>query len=236
MSTSTLPAQSRGLYTSGDGRTFRQSSGSRSGRIFGDLYDRISEAIGEKQRVFVAFDGKDIEIMTKGPVHEDFRHRITDFLSIVPAACGIRSRQLGETTWKRYKIKRGLEADQCVFFDPDKLAVLIKGPAASSNDLAQYPNPDLAVEIDISPSKVDRPGIYARLKVPEVWRFNGDIVVIEQLGPDGKYTAAERSLWIPVRASDLRRWLVEEDASDDVKWKRRLAKWAKGLAADGNGA
>src|SRR5271168_2509 len=63
-----------------------------------DLYDQISEAIGEKQRVVVAFDGKDIEIMTKWPVHEDFRHLVTDFLSIVSVACGIRGRRLGETT------------------------------------------------------------------------------------------------------------------------------------------
>ncbi len=201
-----------------------------------DLYDRISEAIGEKQRVFVAFDGKDIEIMTKGLVHENFRDLVTDFLSIVPAACGIRSRKLGETTWKRPKIKRGLEADQCVIFDPDKLAAVNKALATKSNDLAQYPNPDLAVEIDISASKVDRPGIYARLKVPEVWRFDGDVVVIEQLKPNGKYAVAERSRWIPVRASDIRRWLVEEDSSNDVEWKRRLAEWAKGLAAGGNGA
>ena len=106
--------------------------------------------------------------MTKEPVHEDFRHLVTDFLSIVPAACGIRSRKLGETTWKRPTIKRGLEADQCVVFDPVKLVAVIKALESRSNDLGQYPNPDLAVEIDISRSKIDRPGIYAKLKVPEI--------------------------------------------------------------------
>jgi Uma2 family endonuclease len=201
-----------------------------------EFYDRISEAIGEQSHIRVAYDGKDMEIMTKGPVHEDFRYLITDFLSIVSTACGIRSRKLGETTWKRPEIERGLEADQCVVFDPDKLAAVKKALEGKSNDLAQYPNPDLAVEIDISRSQVDRPDIYAKLKVFEIWRFDGALVVFEQLQSDGKYAAVERSRWLPVRPEDVRRWLIEEDSSDDVEWRRKLTEWAKGLVPGGDGA
>jgi Uma2 family endonuclease len=201
-----------------------------------DLYERISEAIGQGQRVFLAFDGKDLEIMTKGPNHEDYRDRFNDFLKAVATACGIRGRWLGETTWKRPRADRGIEADQCCIFDPEKLAAVNRARANSSNDVADYPDPDLAVEIDISPSLVDRPSIYAALNVGEVWRFDGNLVVIEQLGPDGKYVAVARSRWLPVRPADVRRWLVEEDSSDDVKWRRRLTAWAMGLAAGGDGA
>jgi Uma2 family endonuclease len=197
------------------------------------LYDEISEAIGERQRVFVAFDGKDIEILTKGPVREDLRHLVTDFLSIVPAACGIRSRKLGETTWKRRALERNLEADQCVFFDSKKLTAVANALKSQSNDLAKYPNPDLAVEIDLSPSKVDRPGIYASLEIPEVWRCNGEQVVFGQLRANGKYSTVKRSRWLPVRPEDVRRWLVDEDHSDDVEWKRKLSDWATGLASGG---
>jgi len=200
-----------------------------------DLYDQLSEAIGEKQRVFLAFAGKDLEIMTKGLNHEDYRDLIGDFLKAVTTACGIRGRWLGETTWKRPEADRGVEADQCCIFDPEKLAVANKARADLSNEVADYPDPDLAVEIDISPSLVDRSAIYAGLKVFEVWRFDGDQVVFEQLGPDGKYTAVKRSRWLPVRPEDVRRWLVEEDSSDDVQWRCRLTEWAKGLAPGGNG-
>ena len=37
--------------------------------------------------------------------------------------------------------------------------------ARGSNDVADYPNPDLAIEVDISPSQLDRPEIYAKLQV-----------------------------------------------------------------------
>jgi Uma2 family endonuclease len=198
-----------------------------------DLYDRLSDAIGEDQHVRLAFDGKDLEIMVTGFDHEDYKGLVTLFLAAVMTACRIRGRLAGQTTWKRLEVERGLEAGQCVYFDPEKLTAVKRAQAAGAKN-ADYPLPDLAVEIDISRPVIDRPGIYAKLKVPEVWRFDGDEVVIEQLGPDGQYAAAKRSRWLPVRVEDIRRWLVEEDASDDLEWKLRLAEWAKGLAAGGH--
>jgi hypothetical protein len=38
-----------------------------------ELYDRLSTAIGEGQHIRLAYDGKDLEIMTMGRVHEDFK-------------------------------------------------------------------------------------------------------------------------------------------------------------------
>jgi Uma2 family endonuclease len=129
-----------------------------------------------------------------------------------------------------------LEADQCVYFDPDKLAVVEKARLAKCKDIAHFPNPDLAVEIDISEPKIDRPDIYAKLSVAEIWRYADGDIVIEQLGPNGKYAKAVRSKWLPVRPEDIRRWLLEEDSSKMLIWKRRLAEWAMGLATRGNGA
>ena len=47
------------------------------------------------------------------------------------------------------------------------------------------PPPDLALEIEISRSALKRMRIYAGLRVPEVWRFNGEILQIHVLQPDG---------------------------------------------------
>ena len=35
-----------------------------------EFYDRLSDAIGEHSHIRIAYDGKDIEIMTLGPKHE----------------------------------------------------------------------------------------------------------------------------------------------------------------------
>ena len=71
-------------------------------------------------------------------------------------------------------------ADQCYYFLPEKLAADAAALERGSDDIADYPNPDLAIEVDISPPAVDRAGIYAALGVTEVWRFDGQDVVIER--------------------------------------------------------
>jgi hypothetical protein len=92
-----------------------------------------------------------------------------------------------------------------------------------------YPNPDLAIEIDLSGPRVDRSDIYSKLRVAEVWRFNGKTVVIERLQDDGSYAPAETSLFLPLRPKDILRWLIEEDYADELDWERRLDQWAKRL-------
>ncbi len=93
-----------------------------------------------------------------------------------------------------------------------------------SKKIADYPNPDLGIEVDISPSAIDRPGIYAALRVAEVWRFGFERqeVVIERLGDDGSYHRAEESAFLPIRSDEVRRWIAEEDSSDESAWARRL--------------
>jgi Uma2 family endonuclease len=192
-----------------------------------DLYDQLSDAVGEGQHVYLAYDGKDLEFMTTGLIHDSYGEFFGRFMTFVTSELRIRCRPLGQTTWKRPEIARGLEADKCYYFTPEKIKAELKGLAKKSNNIADYPNPDLAIEIDLSLSQVDRPGIYAALKVPEVWRFDGESLVIEQLGPDGTYAAAEQSLFLPVRADEVRRWVAQEDSSDELVWEQRLREWAR---------
>ena len=76
----------------------------------------------------------------------------------------------------------------------------------------------------MSPPEVDRAGIYAALGVAEVWRFDGEQVMIERLTPDGTFVAVEASGFLPVRAEEIRRWIVDEDRTDDSAWFRAIAR------------
>ncbi len=194
-----------------------------------DVYDCLSEAIGEDQHVRLAYDGEDLEIMTVGYPHERYRERLGKIVAAVSKAFGIARDTAGETTWKRAKVKRGLQADQCYYFQPDKLAAVQAAWARKAKKIAHYPNPDLVIEIDLSEPKVDRPGIYAKLQIAEVWRFDGESVVIEQLQSDGSYAPAESSRFLPLRPDDILRWLMVEDYGDELTWERRLDAWAKRL-------
>jgi Uma2 family endonuclease len=144
-----------------------------------ELYDRLSDAIGEGQNVRLTYACGDLEIMTTGNLHEDFKELFGRLVNAVTVELDIPCKSAGQTTWKRPGITRGLEADQCYYFAAATLAAVAEALARKSNDVADYPNPDLAIEIDLSPPEIDRADIYGKLKISEVWRFDGHRLVIE---------------------------------------------------------
>ena len=186
------------------------------------FYEQLVDSIPESSNIHVDFDGKDLEIMGKGRKHERKNKLLGRFVDIVTEELEIACRALGETTWKRAQISRGLESDQCYYLLPEKIAADNAALDRGSDDIADYPNPDLAVEVDISPPRVDRAGIYAALQVAEVWRFDGREVVIEHLTSLGTYRQVEASQLLPVTAGEVKRWVVQEDSRDELAWARRL--------------
>ena len=196
-----------------------------------DDYERFVDSIREGEICRVAFDGKDIEMMTLGPWHESEKSLLEAFIAIVAGELKIKRQPLGSTTWKRQKLNRAIESDLCYYFEIAKLEAY--AAALRSNNVDDYPNPDLAVEIDISKPKIDRQGIYAALEVPEIWRSRKQSVSIEQLGRDGRYVKASRSRFLPVRSEDVTRWVFTEDSVGMVAWEERLRVWVRNELVSG---
>jgi hypothetical protein len=164
--------------------------------------------------------------MVIGPVHEGLGDLLDMFVGEVCEGLDLDFHGLGSTTWKRPDVGRGIEADACYCFDPAKVRLCRAADARGANDAAAYPIPDLALEIDISPPLIDRPGIYSKLQVPEVWRFGDDAVSIEQLDGSGNYVAADTSRFLYVRAEEVIRWLREANSMTRPAWKRAIREWA----------
>jgi Uma2 family endonuclease len=196
------------------------------------FYERLVDSIPESSNIHVDYDGKDLEIMGRGKRHERRKTLLGRFVDIVTEELEIPCQSLGETTWKRAAISRGLESDQCYYFLPEKLDADAAASQRGSDDIADYPDPDLAVEVDISPPRVDRAGIYAALRVSEVWRFDGREVIIERLTALGTYERVEASQFLPVTAEEVTRWVVDEDSRDQSAWARRLRAEIKKKVSD----
>jgi Uma2 family endonuclease len=195
-----------------------------------DLYNRLDEAIGEGQHIRLAYDGKDLELMTTSELHEYYKILLGKFVDVLTSALEIDHVGAGEKTWKTEETDRGLQADLSYYFDPEKMRVSRQARKRKSMDPADYPSaPDLAIEIDESRPRVDRPAVHAALRAAEVWRFDGAEVTIEQLQPDGSYAPAQTSRFLPVRAEEILRWLLDEDATLGLVWERRLRQWARRL-------
>ncbi len=187
------------------------------------VYETWVDSLPERSPVRMAFDGSNLEIMTKSPDHEKYRQLLGYAVFEIAKVLDLPLASYGEMTWKRPSIGRGIEADQCYYVELQKIeaAAKIKGKHAAR----RMPPPDLAIEIDISPPEVDRPGIYAAMKVAELWRFDGQKVVIERLGRDGRYRPAQASRLLKVRADELTHWLCVEDTRNETRWVKRLAAW-----------
>src|SRR5208282_4419687 len=193
------------------------------------FYEQLVDSIPEGANIHVDYDGKDLEIMSLSQLHDGIKKRLGRFVELTAEELEIPCTGLGQATWKRPEVTRGLESDECYYFAPEKLVVAAEAMMRMSMDGAAYPNPDLAIEVDLSPSKIDRPGIYAALRVAEVWRFDGEhqLIIIEQLGDDGSHQPVEGSTFLPVRAEEVGRWVLKEDFRDGSLWGRRLRAWVR---------
>jgi len=192
-------------------------------------YLQLVDSIPEGANLHVDYDGKDLEIMSQSPIHDVVKKTLARFVESTADELEVPCTGLGQTTWKRPELARGLEADECYYFAPEKLAVVDEAIARWSKDVAEYPNPDLAIEVDVTPSKIDRPAIYAALRVAEIWRFDGERkrIVIERLREDGTYQTVEMSEFLPVHSEEIGRWVLEEDRRARSAWERRLRAWVR---------
>jgi Uma2 family endonuclease len=191
------------------------------------FYEQLVDSISAGANIHADFDGKDVEIMSVSLLHNDAKGLAGQLVALVAEVWEIPFKSAGQTTWKCSEVARGLEADKSYYFRPEKLAAAAEAKARRSMNLADYPNPDLAIEVELSPSQIDRPGIYAALGVAEVWRFDGDRLVIERLSADRTFVAVDASGFLPIRAEEIVRWVIEEDTTDESAWARRLRAWAR---------
>jgi Uma2 family endonuclease len=73
-------------------------------------YARLVDAVAEGENCRVAYDGKDIELMNVGPVHDSYSEILGLFVNLVAEELQIDLRGARSTTWRRRKLKRGIEA------------------------------------------------------------------------------------------------------------------------------
>src|SRR5262249_28452930 len=85
------------------------------------------------------------------------------------------------------------------------------------------------IEVDVTRSSLDRLSIYAALRVPEVWRLEGDVLTFHVLGPDGTYSSANSSRSFPlVTPADLLGFLQQaRQAGDENLVIRQFRDWIR---------
>jgi Uma2 family endonuclease len=191
-------------------------------------YVVFSDQLGER-RVRVTYDRGVMELMTVSHEHEWSKTLLARFVEVLTEEADIDIASGGSMTWRREDLERGIEPDECywVAHEPD-----IRG--RMHIDLENDPPPDLMLEIEISRSFLDRLAICAAMRVPEVWRWDGESLRISILGHDGRYQESERSLafpFLPIR--DVERFLKMAGTMSETKLVRAFRTWVREQIARG---
>jgi Uma2 family endonuclease len=188
-------------------------------------YEKMLDAIGNR-RVRLTYDRGILEIMTLSGVHEWWKRRFGLVLPLLGAELKIRVQGYASTSVRRRDLKRGLDPDEFFYIAH---AGQIAGPREF--DFTRDPAPDLAIEIELSASSLDRLAIYAALQVPEVWRFDGDALRVYHLQTNGEYAVAERSLGFPtLPLGPFVEYLKATQHLDDAQLIDPFREWARSQA------
>lgn len=189
-----------------------------------DTYEAILRDHEDRSAPRFTYDRGTLEIMSPQIPHERYNRFIQLLVQIAAERLDLELYSFGSTTCKREDLERGIEADSCFYAEHGASL-----RAKDRLDLNVDPPPDLAVEIDITHSSLDKLGIYGALGVPEVWRYDGERVQM-LVWIEGRYVERPRSRAIPAIESaalaDLLRGSLE---LDDIDWLRRGRAWADTL-------
>lgn len=177
----------------------------------------------DEQHVRLTFDRGVLEIMTLSHEHESEGYIVCRFVDTLTEVLAMPVKGGRSTTFKRRKKLKGLEPDGCWWI---KNEARVRGK--KKIDLRIDPAPDLALEIDISHSSLDRMKIYAALGVTEVWRYDGTTLLFYLLQDNAKYTVAAESLSFPaLKPSDLLPFIAMHAEMDETSVVRQFRAWVE---------
>ena len=189
-------------------------------RVSWGQYVAISNALPERSGLRTAFDGEKFELMTTSVPHEHFKRLLNRLIETLTFELHIPLQGGGQSTFRSELQERGLEPDECYWIGHAERI----DPQRDWNPETDPP-PDLAVEVDVTSSSVDREGIYAVLGVPELWRFDGQELTAWRLAHDGSYQPVAVSLSFPfLRVESLLPFVLAE-TKDENALARTFIAW-----------
>ncbi len=160
-------------------------------------YEQTLEQIGDRPIRVTFLDGN-LEIMSPLPEHETAKRAIGRLIETLTLELRWPHKSFGSTPFRQEKRAAGTEADESYYFQD---IAAVKG--MKRFDPAIHRAPDLAIEVDILNPSIPREPVFARLGVPEIWRFNGSRLIIRLLGQDGAYADAPASRIFPFLSMDV---------------------------------
>ncbi|MEW4569746.1 Uma2 family endonuclease [Tautonia sp. JC769] len=187
-----------------------------------ETYGAILEEL-EGRRVFLTYDNGLLEIMSPSFRHESYAVLIGQMIDLLTMELGLPIRSGRSTTFRRRDLHRGLEPDNCYWIENEPR---VRGRLTFDPEVD--PPPDLAIEIEVSRRALDRLSIYAALGVPEIWRCDGQRLIMCRRQEDGSYGVLPRSPALPMLPPEqVLHFLHRFETMDETAWKRAFRDWVR---------
>jgi Uma2 family endonuclease len=171
----------------------RQATGEQRVVIRGlswQAYLQILNALPQSRGSRLTYDDGVLEITMPLEDHEFSGRLIKRFILTLVELLGMRIKTMGSTTLNYPDLRKVAEPNNAYYIQSQPL---VKG---RNVDFSQDPPPDLVVEVDTTHTDIQKNQFYAKIRVPEFWRFNGKVWRIYQL-QEGVYVESEISPTFP---------------------------------------
>jgi Uma2 family endonuclease len=186
-------------------------------------YTGLIRVFAGRPTLRLAYDRGRLEIMHPLPEHETAAYLLGRFVDTLTEELALPVKAGRSTTFRRRRRQRGLEADNSYW-----IANEAKVRGKQTIDLRVDPPPDLAIEIDLTHSSVNRMAIYAALRVPEVWRLDSHGLTRHVLGAHGGYDHSLHSVAFPqLKMTDVESFLALRFREEDTAIVRRFREWVR---------
>ena len=187
-----------------------------SWQTYETLLDELSD-----RRLRLTYNRGNLEIMAPSPEHEFSKKVMGRFVETLAEESAIQIYPLGSTTFKRPQLS-GAEPDECFY-----IRNIDEVRGKKRLDLAEDPAPDLVVEIDVTSPSDNRLQVYADLGVAEVWIYNGESLVIQQLR-NGIYVTAQTSqFFLNIPIPEIAGFLQQSESIDYLELVKIFRQWVR---------
>lgn len=184
-------------------------------------YSRLLRAF-QGRRFRLTYDRGTLEIMTPLWNHEGPKYVLGRCIDVLTEEFQIPCRAGGSVTLRRRRKQRGMEPDNCYWIASTPL---LQGKTRL--DLRIDPPPDLAIEVDVTSSSLNRMSIYAALGVPEVWRLAPSGLSFNVLQGSGYQTQPNSPTFPRLTPADLMVFLSQMGQTDDTLLVRQFRDWVR---------
>lgn len=180
--------------------------------------------MGDERGFRISYYSGRVEIMAPLMPHENSNRLIEVLIGVLCEELGLEIKRTGSLTLIQEDLQRGAEPDSSYYIQNES-----RVRASELINLASDPPPDLVLEVEYSRPKINKLQLYASMRIPEFWRYNGSVLRIYRL-ESGEYLECNISpTFAPIPVTEIPRFVAESKNVGEIAVTRKFRTWVRQL-------